>query len=289
MTTPAPIRVAGIDVGKTKLDAHIAEGSLQRQFNNDNCGRRALRNWLLKHGVSRAVFEPTVRYHRNLHQGLTDAGLETVLINPLRSRRFAEAIGQCAKNDRVDAAMLARFGLLNGLEPTPPRPHNLHLLSDLLVLRRNLVERLGTLLKLCAELDPEAARCLSTTLGAPHADIEACDRRMRAHIAADAELCRRDAIIQSIPGCGPVNAACLCAAMPELSRLGRRTRSLLSLSCVGSLAYSTPSFGKTASGRPSPRPGICRLPRETAADKPPTTGRNRANDAPQSPLFTTFP
>ncbi len=42
MTTPAPIIVAGIDVGKTKLDAQIAEGSLQRQFNTDNCGRRAL-------------------------------------------------------------------------------------------------------------------------------------------------------------------------------------------------------------------------------------------------------
>ena len=140
------------------------------------------------------------------------------MVNPLRSRRFAEAIGQCAKNDRVDAGMLARFGLLNGLQPTPPRPHNLRLLSDLLVLRRNLVEKLGTLRKLCAELDPEAAGCLSTTLGALQADIEACDRRMRACIAADAELCRRDAIIQSIPGCAPVNAACLCAAMPELGR-----------------------------------------------------------------------
>ncbi len=227
MTTPAPIVVAGIDVGKEKLDAHIVEGSLQRQFNNDKCGRRALRNWLLKHRVNRAVFEPTGRYHRNLHQCLADAALETVLVNPLRSRRFAEAIGQCAKNDRVDAAMLARFGLLDGLESTSPQPRNLRLLSDLLVLRRNLVEQLGTLRKLSAELDPEAAGCPATTLAALQADIDGCDRRMRACIAADAALSRRDAIIQSIPGCGPVNAACLCAAMPELGRLGRRKAATL--------------------------------------------------------------
>ena len=113
MTPPTPTVVAGIDVGKAKLDAHILADGVERQFDNTKTGRRALRNWLLKHDVTRAVLEPTGRYHRNLHQCLADAGLETVLVNPLRSRRFAEAIGRLAKNDRVDAAMLARFGLLD--------------------------------------------------------------------------------------------------------------------------------------------------------------------------------
>ncbi len=49
---------------------------------------------------------------------------------------------------------------------------------------------------------------------------------MRECIAADAALSRRDAVIQSIPGFGPVNAACLCAAMPELGSLGRRKAAL---------------------------------------------------------------
>ena len=221
MTNPDPIVAAGIDVGKSALDAHILEGNLERQFKNDKCGRRALRNWLLKHGVTRAVFEPTGRYHRNLHQCLADAGLATVLVNPLRSRRFAEAIGKLAKNDRVDAAMLARFGLLDGFESTSPQPRNLSLLSDLLALRRKLLEQFGALRKLLAELDPEAAPCPAATLDALQADIAACDRRLRDCIAADAELSRRDAIIQSIPGFGPVNAACLCADRPELGRLGR--------------------------------------------------------------------
>ncbi len=221
MTTANSIVVAGIDVGKSKLDAHILAGSLERQFNNDKCGRRALRNWLLKHGVTRAVLEPTGRYHRNLHQCLFDAGIETVLVNPLRSRRFAEAIGRLAKNDRVDASMLARFGLLDSLETSPPQPANLCLLSDLLALRRKLVEQLGALRKLCAELAPEAAACPAATLEACQADSADCHRRMRVCIAADAALSRRAAIIQSIPGFGPVNAACLCADMPELGTLAR--------------------------------------------------------------------
>ena len=123
----------------------------------------------------------------------------TVLVNPLRSRRFAEAVGVLAGNDRVDAAMLARFGLLDGLEGTPPRSRNLLLLGDLLALRGKLVEQLAALRKLRDELDPGLAAGAGPALDG-----------------------LRAAIIESVPGCGPVNAACLCAGMPELGGLDRR-------------------------------------------------------------------
>ena len=76
--------------------------------------------WLQRHGVERAVFEPTGRYHRQLHQALAARGCETVLVRPDCARRFAEALGQLAKTDRVDAAMLARYGRLEGLTATAP-------------------------------------------------------------------------------------------------------------------------------------------------------------------------
>ena len=122
MNESSPTAVASIDVGKSKLDVHLLDGGVDRVFRNNKCGRRALRNWLLRHGVTRAVFEPTGRYHRKLHQCLAAAGIETVLVNPLRSRRFAEALGRLAKNDRVDAGMLARFGLRDVLAAPCDQP-----------------------------------------------------------------------------------------------------------------------------------------------------------------------
>ena len=95
---------------------------LSPSFANDKCNRRALRNWPLELSVARAVFEPTAPYHRALHQCLFAAGMDTVLVNSLRSRRFAEALGQLAKNDRVDARMLAAYGLLDNLRCVPPKP-----------------------------------------------------------------------------------------------------------------------------------------------------------------------
>ena len=45
---------------------------------------------------------------------------------------------------------------------------------------------------------------------------------MRAELFNDPEHARRDRILRSIPGAGPVTAAILCAEMPELGTLGRR-------------------------------------------------------------------
>ncbi len=151
--------VAGVDIGKFHLDAHLGPSGESRRFDNDPGGRHRLLHWLLKHGVEGVVLEPTGRYHRRLHQDLHQAGLEVVRVNPLRSRRFAEAIGKRAKTDRVDAALLARFGRLTGLRATPPQPGNLLKLRDLLALRRKLVQHRAALQRLNDELEcAEATR-----------------------------------------------------------------------------------------------------------------------------------
>ena len=45
MPTPILTPVAGIDVGKSSLDAHVLPLDRHRSFANDKCGRRAVRNW----------------------------------------------------------------------------------------------------------------------------------------------------------------------------------------------------------------------------------------------------
>ena len=221
MTPTTPTVVAGIDVGKAGFDVHVHGSHVDRQFPNTKAGRRCLRNWLRRQAVTRAVFEPTGRYHRELHQCLFDSGIGTVLVNPLRSRRFAEAIGRLAKNDRVDAAMLARFGLLGDLETTDPKPEALQELGDLLTIRRKLLKCLDELRKVNSEIR-SAAGLVAEPIEALKKKIAACDQAMLDCIASDATLQRRAEIIQSVPGLGPINAASLCADMPELGTIDRR-------------------------------------------------------------------
>src|ERR1700761_9156944 len=101
----ATIGVAG---SKHRLDAHRPPAGEARQFANDPEGIRQRIPWAQVARPARIVFEATGADHRALALGT--AKRPGVKINPLQARRFAEATGQRAKTDPVDAARLGRFG-----------------------------------------------------------------------------------------------------------------------------------------------------------------------------------
>ncbi len=218
--------VAGIDVSKSSLDVHAA--GEERCFANDRTSWRALGKWLRSRHVSWVVMEATGRYHRRVHQGLHDRGFEVVLINPLRARRFAEAMGFLAKTDRVDALMLARLGTtLDDLEPVAPQNAFLNRLEDLLVVRDKHVDA-RTMLKLVAgEVDGEGEAVCRTTLAHLDEQIAGLEAAIKEVIAADEEQAERFRILTSIPGVGMVTAAALLCWMPELGSLGRHQAAAL--------------------------------------------------------------
>jgi transposase len=100
----------GIDISKDTLDAHRLQGAggaghgigdERRQFPNTAAGHKALIRWI---GAmpARVVYEPTGHYHRKLEVKLAAAAMPIVKVNPRQARRFAQAIGQHAKTDRLD-------------------------------------------------------------------------------------------------------------------------------------------------------------------------------------------
>ena len=60
--------------------------------------------------VRSVVYEPTGPWHRAFEEALLQAGLPLARANPLQARRFAQAMGQRAKTDAVDARVLAQMG-----------------------------------------------------------------------------------------------------------------------------------------------------------------------------------
>ncbi|MEH3106217.1 MAG: transposase [Sphingomonas fennica] len=118
----------GIDVSRARLDVHLHPSDERFAVGNDAAGRRQLVRRLRQLGIALVAIEPTGTFHRALHRHLHAAGLATALVDPLRARRFAQAIGQLAKNDRIDAAMLALMAERLSPAPTaPPDPAQEHL------------------------------------------------------------------------------------------------------------------------------------------------------------------
>ena len=74
---------------------------------------------------------------------LAAAGLPVVVVNPAQVRAFAKAIGQRAKTDPIDAAVIAHFAEATRPEPRPLPDEATRLLADLVARRRQIIDMIG--------------------------------------------------------------------------------------------------------------------------------------------------
>jgi len=106
---------AGIDVAKDHLDWTLDSGGEVRQVLNTPAGvRRVVRKMqsleMQSLELDRVVLEATGGYEKLLFQALSYAGVPVVRINPKRARDFGQGMGVLAKNDAIDARLLALYG-----------------------------------------------------------------------------------------------------------------------------------------------------------------------------------
>jgi len=223
----------GIDISKPMLDVFRLATGEHRQFSNDKPGCTRLIRWIGNEPV-RIVFEPTGPYHRLLEQTLTKAGIAAVKVNPRYARRFAEATGELAKTDRIDAAILARMGAALDLEARPARPENHHDLRELSVARQALIkDRIAARNRAQVARNALLRRQLKARLSQIEKQITEIEKAMAAIVSADETLARRREILASIPGIGPITAMAILVEMPELGNLdGKQVASLAGLAPI---------------------------------------------------------
>lgn len=220
----------GIDISKPSLDAFRLSTREHRKFPNDQAGCRALIRWVGK-ASARIVFEPTGPYHRLLEQALVSAGLCAIKVNPRYARRFAEATGELAKSDRIDAALLARMGAVLELEARPAKSETLHELRELGVARNALIkDRIAAANREHVATNPIIRRHLRARLEQIEAQLAEIEKAIAEQVAGDPDLARRRDILSSIPGIGPITAMAILIDMPELGTLdGKQAASLAGL------------------------------------------------------------
>ena len=230
---PIVAQTAGVDISKATLDVYLHPEAIARQFPNTVAGVVDLLSWLEQRPVHRVIFEPTGASHHRLERQLGIAGVPMVKVNPLQARRFAEAIGQRAKTDAVDAAMLARFGALDALQVRPMVSQTLSDMKELLVARRGLVkDRVAASNRNHTHRAPLLKRLADQRLRQVERQIAAIDAALRALCQGDADLKARMDILVSIPAIGEATALALLIEMSELGAMDNK--------CAASLAGLAP-------------------------------------------------
>lgn len=212
-------KIAGIDVGKRRLDVAL-HGQVQTlAIDNDQAGIRGLIDWLKLHGVTRVGLEATGGYERAVREALGLAGLEVVVHQPLEVRLFARLKRLKAKNDRLDAALIAaataqvdavRAANDPRLSQLAERLTAYEQMSDQAVQMKTYLEHVT--LKDIARLYRARIRSLESLKARLLKDILAL-------VAIHPDLAARLALLRSLPGFGPVVAVAVLIRMPELGAL----------------------------------------------------------------------
>ena len=100
-------KIAGVDVGKAFLDVAIHGSADSQRVANAPEGLSELVSWLQAREVGRVGLEATGGYERAARSALEAAGFEVVVHQPIEVRLFAKLKRLKAKNDRIDAALIA--------------------------------------------------------------------------------------------------------------------------------------------------------------------------------------
>jgi transposase len=142
------MRFVGIDIAsETHVVAMVAEDQSVLlkpvSFKEDAAGYELLWNKLGSSTNTLVTMEATGHYWQNLFAALVTRGFAVALINPLRSRRFAQEDLERTKTDAIDALGLARFGAQKRPRVTVLRDAATDELRELVRLRDRLIQGFG--------------------------------------------------------------------------------------------------------------------------------------------------
>lgn len=218
---------AGIDTGKRKLDVAIAGKPDRLQVENSADGHRTLSAWLCKRRVKRVGIEASGGHEQAVVSQLRRDGFVVIMFQPAQVRAYAMFHLQRAKNDKIDAALIAVCTAATNKIHPPPDPR-LAPFAQHLTLVEQITEDIAqvkTRRESCRDhrirrlWDDEIAR-LKRLL---KVELNALIAAIRQH----RDLAARLDLIASIDGIGLRTAVAILVRMPEIGRITREQAAAL--------------------------------------------------------------
>ena len=248
----------GIDVSKDRLDVHVRPSGEAFAVARNGKGLNELIERLRILKPTLIAVEATGGFETIVAAAIAGAKLPLVVVNPAQVRHFAQAVGKRAKNDPIDAAVIAHFA-----EAVKPEPRELpdapaRLLAELVGRRAQLIEML--IAERQREKRASAGRVrksLARHIAALEKELPQIDRDIDTMVRGSPVWREKEDLLITFPGVAHTIARNVLADLPELGRLTRREIASL----VGYAPFTRQSGqwkGKSmiAGGRPCVRSAI---------------------------------
>jgi transposase len=215
-------KVVGIDVSKATLDCASVPAKAWLQMANDEGGIEELIVWLRELKPDLVVLEASGGYETAAATALAGALFRVAVVNPRQVRDFAKAKGRLAKTDRIDAEVIAEFGVAIDPQVSALPDEDTKALQDVLARRSQLArmrtQEMNRLPQASSAVPPQIKEHIAWLTEA----IRKCDIDLTAKLRSSPVWKAKDDLYRSMPGIGPINSRMLMACLPELGRLNRQ-------------------------------------------------------------------
>jgi transposase len=218
---------AGIDTGKWKLDVTLDGSSEQLQIDNTSEGYKALLDWLRRHRVKRIGIEASGGYEQAVVAELRRKRFVVVVFQPAQVRAYAQFHLQRAKNDKIDAALIAACTAAVKKIHAAPDARLLPFAEHLTMIDQigEDIARLKNRLESCR--NPRIQQIWKEDIARlakrERVELKALVAAIRAH----RDLAERLDLINSVRGIGLRTAVAILVRMPEIGQLTREQAAAL--------------------------------------------------------------
>jgi transposase len=215
--------IVGIDVSKDRLDVAVRPSGEAFVVARDGAGLEQLAARLKAVAPHLVALEATGGFETVAAAALAAAGLPVVIVNPAQIRSFAKAVGQRAKTDPIDAAVIAHFAAATQPEPRPLPDEATRMLADLVGRRRQIIEMIGAERQREKRVTlPRLRKSIARLLKALEKELASLDADIDDAVRGSPAWREKEDLLASVPGIGPTIARTLIAELPELGQLGRK-------------------------------------------------------------------
>src|SRR5262245_2107639 len=218
---------AGIDTAKHKLDVAIDGSREQLLVDNSPDGHRALSAWLHQRRTKRVGIEASGGYEQAVVRALRQDGFVVLVFQPAQVRFYAKFHLQRAKNDRIDAALIAACTTAAKKIHRPPDPRLAPFAEQLRLIEQITedIAQIKTRRETCH--DPRIQSLWNDEIASRKAILSAELKALVANIRQHRDLARRLDLIASVEGVGLKTAVVILVRMPEIGRITREQASAL--------------------------------------------------------------
>ena len=212
----------GIDVSKDRLDVAVRPSGERFAVPRTGAGLDDLVARLKVVKPNLIVLEATGGFETVVVAALAGAGLPVAVANPAQVRAFAKAIGQRAKTDPIDAAVIAHFGEATGIVSRPLPDQATQQLADLVARRRQIIDMIGAERQREKRANPRIKKSIGRLVKSLERELSSVDTDIDDAVRGSPAWREKEDLLPSVPSVGPAISRTLIAELPELGTLSHK-------------------------------------------------------------------